>query len=628
MAFRRLFLIFCCLCCTVAWAATVSVAPETRQLSLREQAFYLAEDEARLGPEQALAAVDAFHSHAERALAPGAAMRWVRFALRNDGAEAGEWWLDLGVPDIEVLEAWRTDPKLGLAPLLALGPEAAYGARPVPERRLVLPMQLAAGEEFEVLLRYRTHADTPLSLTLHAPDDFRRDLATDNLINGILIGVLLALLSFALLQHLAGGERAFAAYAAMAALMIAFLAQFEGYNFAWLWPSHGLWNQVAPILLLAGIQVAQSLFALALFDMRQTCPALARLYRLYLLCLPLSLLAYFGAGWVVPGLLLALSYIALVIAAGIIYRRRGSSVATPFLIGAAGNALFSNVLFALSMFGVGLPVQPFVYPKIGYVCEALCFAIALVRQLQYLRRRVEDGLRRHLAEAEALARAEGEKLQALQSAQESRLALASTSHDLSQPLASIRLALTVLKQQTGDAATTAHIDRSLDYTESLLRDLIESARRQHGVPTTLLKLDDVLFAAWQRHQAAARSKGLSLHCRPNGYRLEASALILDRLLDNLLGNAIRYTERGRILLGVRYREAGLEIQVRDSGPGFDERQRRRLLAPFEQGESGGAGYGLGLHIVHTLCAEAGYRLTIHSVPGAGTTFGILIPRLP
>lgn len=80
-----------------------------------------------------------------------------------------------------------------------------------------------------------------------------------------------------------------------------------------------------------------------------------------------------------------------------------------------------------------------------------------------------------------------------------------------------------------------------------------------------MHLDDILADAQRRHGAAAERKGLRLRCRSNAYRIDGSELILARILDNLIVNAIRYTAHGHILLGVRRRRDGLEIQVLEPG---------------------------------------------------------------
>lgn len=617
-----------CLFCHVAHAAgPVLVFDDTTpSIAVRSVAGYHDEREARLTAETAFAAPQLFHLEAGRERRPGAAMRWVRLTLRNAADAPRDRVLALGVPDAEEIEAFvRRDGHVER--LLALAADAPYSARPLRERMLGVPLHFAGGETLDLLLRYRTHADTPLSLLLQTPDAFQRALAQGNLANGAVLGLLAALSLFALLQYVAAEERAFLAYAAMAAMMMAFLMQFEGYNFAFFWPQAGAWNQRAPVLLVTGIQVAQSLFAMSLFDMRRQYPRLHRAYLGYIALLPVGLALYFGTGLSWLALLLALAYLPLVTVAGVFFLRQRVPVAGLFLAGALCNAIFTNLLFGLSVAGLGFERHPFLYPKIGYVCEALFFALALTRQLQRLRRQVEDGLRRHLLEAEQLARVESEKHRALLAAQQRQLQLASAGHDLSQPLASIRFALAALRAQGGNETTAGHIDRALDYTESLLHTLIDDARRSHVMQPTTLDLDALLAEIRDRHAGAATAKGLTLHHRPTTRRVAASALLLTRILDNLVGNAIRYTPRGRILLGVRYRVEGLEIQVRDSGPGIEPGQQARLLAPFSRGSATTTqGYGLGLHIVHTLCAQAGYRLAINSAPGMGSTFGVVIPH--
>lgn len=615
-------------CAGAATDGALLLAPADDRVAVQEYAGYFDDPGQGMTPAQVFAAPERFLPAARRPQRAGAAVHWLRLPLANGGTVAGRWLLALGVPDAERLEAYRVGGGHAVT-LLSLAPEADFAARPLPERLLAVPVTLAPGERAELFLRYHTHGDTPLSLELLAPERFHKQLAEGNLLNGAVIGLLLALTLFALLQYLAVGQNAYLAYVAMALLMVLFLLQFEGYNFEYLWPGHGAWNQVAPLYLALGIHVAHALFAMALFDMRRRFPRLYRTYLAYLALPVLSLGLYLYAGWAWLILVSTLVYVPLVFGAGVFFLRRGLSFAGFFLAGAMTHALFANVLFGLSVFGLlDFAVNPFVYPKIGYVCEAVFFAMALARQMQVLRRQLEDGLRLHLAEAEQLARVETEKHRALLAVQQQQLQLAAAGHDLSQPLASIRFALAALRAQAGAEAVTRHIDNALDYTESLLRGLVDDAKHRFSARQPALNLDDVLAEAQRRHLAAARSKGLRLRYHPNVYRIDASQLVLARILDNLLGNAVRYTQRGRILLGVRRRRDGLEIQVLDTGPGFDTALRRKLLEPFEQSGRLAAerqGHGLGLHIVQALCAQSGYRLNICSTPGRGSTFGVVIP---
>jgi signal transduction histidine kinase len=104
--------------------------------------------------------------------------------------------------------------------------------------------------------------------------------------------------------------------------------------------------------------------------------------------------------------------------------------------------------------------------------------------------------------------------------------------------------------------------------------------------------------------------------------------LLYRILNNLVANAIRYTQQGRIVLGVRRRTNAIEIQIWDTGPGIASDTLTNLLQAFQQAEHAGqnaAGYGLGLFIVNTLCKQCGYQLKIHSRLGKGSGFCLWIP---
>jgi signal transduction histidine kinase len=104
--------------------------------------------------------------------------------------------------------------------------------------------------------------------------------------------------------------------------------------------------------------------------------------------------------------------------------------------------------------------------------------------------------------------------------------------------------------------------------------------------------------------------------------------VLRRIVQNLLGNAIRYTPSGRVLLGVRRRNDALEIQVWDTGPGILPEQLSRLQQAFEQGEQRDQqGVGLGLYIVTSLCQQLGYQLKVRTTLRRGSCFSIVIPRV-
>ena len=103
---------------------------------------------------------------------------------------------------------------------------------------------------------------------------------------------------------------------------------------------------------------------------------------------------------------------------------------------------------------------------------------------------------------------------------------------------------------------------------------------------------------------------------------------LRRILQNLIGNAIRYTDRGRVLVGARRRAGTIRLEVHDTGPGIPEDEQDNVFKEFHRlnaPASASEGMGLGLAIVERACGLLGHPLTLLSQPGRGTTFQVQVP---
>ena len=101
-------------------------------------------------------------------------------------------------------------------------------------------------------------------------------------------------------------------------------------------------------------------------------------------------------------------------------------------------------------------------------------------------------------------------------------------------------------------------------------------------------------------------------------------MIAMRLVSNLVANAVKYTDRGKILLGCRRRNAGLRVIVADTGPGIEASELDRVMHFRERGSAAEnvEGHGLGLGIANALALSGGYKLSCRSIPGKGTAFSV------
>jgi signal transduction histidine kinase/CheY-like chemotaxis protein len=208
--------------------------------------------------------------------------------------------------------------------------------------------------------------------------------------------------------------------------------------------------------------------------------------------------------------------------------------------------------------------------------------------------------------------------------------LAAVSHDLMQPLHAAQLFAHALAERGYDAANARHLNDSLAATEGLLAGLLDIARleggRLHPQPRDF-PLAEVFEPLAAEFRALASDRGVKLSVIDSRLWISSDPLLLRRVLQNFLSNALRYSERGRVLLGVRRRGAGLRLEVWDTGPGIAEEERSLIFEEFRRGSTaGGQGLGLGLSIAQRVAALLEHSLGLCSWPGRGSVFYLDVPR--
>ncbi|NBD20232.1 response regulator [Aquabacterium fontiphilum] len=236
-----------------------------------------------------------------------------------------------------------------------------------------------------------------------------------------------------------------------------------------------------------------------------------------------------------------------------------------------------------------------------------------------------------------------DRTRALEAANQSKTRfLAAASHDLRQPTAAIGLLVSLLRQQTKAPESKDLInmlDEAVASMESLLVGLLDISRLDAGAVKPefqSVSLHDVFQAVRVHEQSAAQAKGLRLRFRlprtPAGQHpvLLTDPMLLHSVLRNLVSNAIRYTQRGGVLVAARRRgKHRIRIEVWDTGIGIPDDQRDRIFEEFYQvGNSARdrtKGIGLGLAIVRRMASILGERIELRSRPGRGSCFAIELP---
>lgn len=289
----------------------------------------------------------------------------------------------------------------------------------------------------------------------------------------------------------------------------------------------------------------------------------------------------------------------------------------------SGEPLYDHELAAPSPAGPGhtrhwlLSLHPLRQP------DGAVYAVNTVVQEISERKAAEEALRTALGEARAAIAAKARFF-------------AAASHDLRQPVQTLFLFAHALAERLRDHPATALVatmQQALEGLKVLIDTLLDISRLDSGVlvpePADFpaVTLMQKLHAQYAPRMAA---KGLKFRMVGCPAWIHSDALLLGRILGNLLDNALKYTDRGGVLIGCRRRGTSIRIEVWDTGAGIPLEHQVAIFDEFVQlgtgRRNGGAhGLGLGLSIVRRLARLLGHELTLRSRPGHGTVFAITVP---
>lgn len=236
------------------------------------------------------------------------------------------------------------------------------------------------------------------------------------------------------------------------------------------------------------------------------------------------------------------------------------------------------------------------------------------------RREVEQELKKAKAEAEAA------------NASKTRF-LALASHDILQPLNAARLYLSAIHEKElsdKNQQLLGKLDTALDSTEHLLSTLLSIAKMDQGALQPKfrhIQLSSVLKPLIEEYTVLAEQKHLDFRAFYVDRPVLTDPTYLRRIVQNFLSNAIKYTPKGRVLLGVRKKGTTLEVSVWDTGPGIPVQQQNKVFDAFYRIQRQSVeGVGLGLSVAQRMGEQLGCDVEVRSVEGRGTCFSVGIPQ--
>lgn len=267
---------------------------------------------------------------------------------------------------------------------------------------------------------------------------------------------------------------------------------------------------------------------------------------------------------------------------------------------------------------------------IGFVLAIVVLAIGLLSRRAW-RRTVAAAADRDAR----LTRLEFERDAAERADREKSRFLAIASHDLRQPVHALGLFATTLEKRlrgSGEEAIARNIVRSIDGLDRSFNAMLDISRLDAGTIEPNLQhfpLRDLFRRLDMYFSGLAEQARLGLRLAPGGKSVTSDPQLLERILGNLIQNAIKYTDRGGIVVVARTTATHLNVEVWDTGMGIRDCDLPHIFEEFYQvsrrERARVQGLGMGLAIVKRLAILLGHRLTVKSRPGQGTMFRIGIP---
>ncbi|WP_238367593.1 sensor histidine kinase [Mesobacterium pallidum] len=552
---------------------------------------------------------------------------WLRLRIEN-AQRRDTWRLSVRENFFQIYEVYRVDPDGTVTVLDNQGPLTPFAGRSVAYPELTTEFELPQGAATDLYIRFWSGGSSELSFSLMTVQAFNDWSAGKTARNFVYYGIGLFLVAAAVVCYLVTWRGVFLAYSIYALFGTLFVMHGDGNTFKYLWPERPLLNDNASAFIGAGLVVFGANFARVFLQTRQRHPVMDKVL-IAVMAMTLAILAsgLFVDMQIVKRLLILASLIGIItfVVSGLVAARTRFREVRFYVLAWAGAVVSSGIMNLRHWLGIEIPEEvQFNSMRIVLIMDAVLMGLAILDRFNQLRAARQEALELSLSEAQrnvalsarmAELETDFELLQDLTRTREQ--SLADTAHDLRQPLHALRLNVRRMMNREGRGAVDAtEVEETFAYLEGLVATGLETVERADASGASRPAEDaptdvgEVLGSVAEMFAPDAEAKGLTLRHVATGATTRVPPLAMMRMVTNLVSNAVKYTETGGVLLGVRRHGGTTRIEVHDTGPGLGAGGLAAAL-PRHARHSDIEGSGLGLDIVRQL-AEAhgcgfGYR---------------------
>ncbi|MEX1034303.1 MAG: response regulator [Cellvibrionaceae bacterium] len=498
----------------------------------------------------------------------------------------------------------------------------SYNTRPYDHRRLKFPLTLQPNTQVQLLLKVEEAANGVFHTHLFSERSFIKDDRKATWLQGMHLGVIVALMLYHFLLAGATRDKNYLYYSIYIASCVLYNLNTAGFGFQYIWPDAPVMGSSASLVVSALPSVFAVIFAVNFLQLNKFANWLSRTYYIAVGILFLSALAYWlGVISSVPfASYLSTALYASFIPACIYSMYKGVVYARFFLI---AWTLYIVALINLMLMGAGIfllmPAYAYFIHQIAFDMQIILLALALAHRIRVLRDEKTEAQADNRAKSAFLAR---------------------MSHEIRTPLSGVLGMSELLADRLKDKSDIYYnniIRSSGTSLLTIINDILDYSKFTSGnmelekIPFSIQRLavdslDVFKIKAAEKHIELIADINLDLPTYVEGDPTRVRQVIL-----NFIGNAIKFTQSGQIVLSVDYADDcrdKLRISVSDSGEGISKEEQARLFEAFSQAnrttsrKHGGTGLGLSIckELAHLMDGEIG----VESEPGQGSTFWITV----
>lgn len=541
---------------------------------------------------------------------------WFKTELTNSSDKTLELFLELANP----LTDWITfyEIKTSGTRVIQTGDRLEFSHRPIIHSNFIFPIEIAPNESASYIFKVRDTDEFVLTPLLWNKDTYVTNSQHQTLINGLFYGVMMIMAIYNLIILIITRKKAYFYYVSFVISTALFIAVQQGYAFQYLWPNALNWNGYSdPVMVLVATSIGY-IFTNEVIAIKSKIP---QLYRAMTILIPIHILLLISFLFIplqvsiTTAIVFAVPGAVACILAGFYLAFKGDIIARYYSIAWVG-MIFGIVLTTFKAFGwVPYNVITANALPIGFVLEVALLSVALASQI---------------------SRLEKEKVEAFSESKAKSEFLAKMSHEIRTPMNGV-IGMAELLRVTPLSQTQKHytdvIHSSGSALLSIINDILDYSKIEAGkmvlesIPFNLQELIENTLALFG---AKANEKRVELLYRIDEkvpLTLEGDPSRLKQILINLIGNALKFTENGEIIVSVEFsdeQDSMVRFAVKDSGIGISEEAQRQLFSAFSQADASTArrfgGTGLGLAISKQLSALMNGEIGVESKLNEGSTF--------